>query len=368
MPETPIRLLVISNGLGEDSIGAEIVRRLPPNIVADAYPTLGSGRAYDGVCDIVGPRAHLASAGSRVARGTFARDLRGGLLTTIGPGIAFARRTRGQYDRILVIGDFVGVLGAWLTGLRNLVYVDVYKSGYGSPYLGIERAIIARACRTVFSRHPDLAAALQSSGVDARAAGNVMMDTIPRAGIDPTPWRTRARAVTLLPGSRGETAANFALQAEALRRLPPNLMPDVFLALAPGTDRAALAAAAALTADGDRLVGDLDIHVAEGALGDLVEASDVVLTQAGTATIQALGLGRPVVSFTRATDRAKRHRDEQAFFGDSRILVRDAAGALSDALAALLADDPDRARRGAIGRERIGPPGAIDAIIAELAK
>ncbi len=367
-PQAPTRLLVISNGIGEDSIGAEIVRRLPPNIVAHAYPTLGAGHAYAGVCDIVGPRADLASAGSRVAKGTFRRDLRGGLLRTIGPGIAFARRARRDYDRMLVIGDFVGVLGAWLTGLRGLIYIDVYKSGYGSPYLAIERAIIARTCRTVFCRHPTLAAALKASGVDARAAGNVMMDTISRSGIDPRPWRTRARAVTLLPGSRDQTAANFALQVEALRRLPRDLVPDIFLALAPGTDRGALASAAGLSASGDRLTGDLDIHVAEGALGDLVDASDVVLSQAGTATIQSLGLGRPVISFTRPTDRAKRHRDEQALFGDSRILVRDDAAELSQALASLLGDDADRARRGAIGRERIGPPGAIYAIIAELVR
>lgn len=368
MPEAPIRLLVISNGIGEDSIGAEIVHRLPANIVAHAYPTLGSGLAYAGVCEIVGPRAQLASAGSRVARGTLARDLRGGLLRTIGPGIAFARRARRDYDRILVIGDFVGVLGAWLTGLRGVTYIDVYKSGYGSPYLGIERAIIARTCRTVFCRHPELAASLEASGVDARAAGNVMMDTIARAGIDARAWRKRPHAVTLLPGSRGETADNLALQAKALRRLPAELLPDIFLALAPGTDRAALAMATDLKLRGDKLIGDLDIQIAEGALGDLVEASDAVLSQAGTATIQSLGLGRPVISFTRPTDRAKRHRDEQALFGESRLLVRDDPDEISRALAGLLSNDADRSRRGAIGRERIGRPGAIDAIIAEISR
>ena len=61
-------LLIISNGIGEDSVGAELARRLPPSIRASAYPTLGSGAHYDGVCEIVGPRATLASAGSRVAQ------------------------------------------------------------------------------------------------------------------------------------------------------------------------------------------------------------------------------------------------------------------------------------------------------------
>jgi len=362
------RLLVISNGHGEDSIGAAIVRRLPSTIAVSAYPTLGSGGSYDGVCAIVGPRAHLRSSGSRVARGTFAGDVRAGLLSTILPGIAFARRARRDYDEFLVVGDFVGVLGCWLSGIRNIVWVDVYKTGFGRGYGGIERRIIARTCRMVFVRHQSLADDLRRAGVDARAAGNVMMDTIPRTGVDLAPLRSHPLAVTLLPGSRAQTADNFALQVEALRRLPEALAPNVFLALAPGVDPQPLADAARLALKGDRMLGDTTVLIVRGALGDLVDASDVVLSQAGTATVQTLGLGKPVISFTRPNDRMSRHRDESALFGDARILVKDDPAELSMSLASLLSDAQGRTRRGTIGRERIGPPGAMDAIIAEVAR
>jgi uncharacterized protein (TIGR03492 family) len=362
----PTTLLIISNGIGEDSVGAELARRLPPSIRAFAYPTLGSGAHYDGVCEIVGPRATLASAGSRVARGTIARDVRGGLLATVPPGLAFMRRARSAYDRVLVIGDFIGVGGCFLTGIRNVTYVDVYKSGYGRPYLGIERWVIRQTCRTVFSRHPSLAESLRQSGVDARAVGNVMMDTIPRSGFDARSLRTRPLAVTLLPGSREATAENFALQVAALRKVPETLRPDVFLALAGGVAPEALADASGLTWTGLGFTGDLTVHAARGALGDLVENSDVVLSQAGTATIQSIGLGRPVISFIRPGDRMRRHDDESRLFGESRLLVRNDAGEIASALTALLQDDADRARRGAIGRDRIGGPGAIDRIIETL--
>jgi uncharacterized protein (TIGR03492 family) len=347
-------------------VGAELVRRLPPSIRAAAYPTLGAGAAYDGICEVVGPRAELASAGSRVAKGTVAKDLAGGLLRTVPPGLRFMRRVRNTYDRVLVIGDFIGVGGCFLSGIRNVVYVDVYKTGYGRPYLGVERRVIGRTCRTVFCRHPALAASLRAGGVDARAVGNVMMDTIPRAGVDVSAPRTRPTAVTLLPGSRGQTAANFALQVEAIRRLPEALRPDVFLALANGVDVAALAEAAGLTWDGTAIAGDVPVQVARGALGDLVEGSDVVLAQAGTATIQSLGLGRPVISFTRPGDRMKRHRDESRLFGEARILVANDADAIAGPLAELLGNAEERQRRGAVGRERIGGPGAIDEIIGAL--
>ena len=175
------RVLFISNGIGEDSVGAEIIKRLPAGIDVEAYPTLGSGRHYEGVCRIVGPRAELASQGSRVDSGTVARDIATGGLATIPPGLAFMRWAARAYDHHVVIGDFIGVAGCWLSAIRGITYLDVYKTGYGRPYAALERWIIGQTCRTVFSRSRRLADSLVATGVDARAAGNVMMDTIARA-------------------------------------------------------------------------------------------------------------------------------------------------------------------------------------------
>ena len=371
------RLLVISNGIGEDSVGAEIVRRLPKSVSADAYPTLGDGRFYAGVCRIVGPRARLASEGSRVDSGTLVRDVAAGGLSTIPPALSFLRKARDNYDTVLVVGDFIGVGACWLAGLRGIVYLDVYKTGHGRLYSFIERQVIRSACRTVFTRSPRLADPLNAMGIDARAAGNVMMDTIPSGDYDARRRRLRPKAVTLLPGSRETTAENFALQIEAITLMPDALRPDVFVAVAGGIDPHDLATAASLFfhpptsgegADLGRLSGrGLHVHLARGALRQLVEASDLVLSQAGTATIQALGLGRPVITFVRPTDRRKRFIEENRLFGEARETVQADAVALASASERLLADANERKRRGELGAARIGGPGVIDQIIAALA-
>ena len=46
---------------------------------------------------------------------------------------------------------------------KNFIYLDVYKTGYGRPYSGLEKAIIARTCRRVFNRSPALADLLDDS-------------------------------------------------------------------------------------------------------------------------------------------------------------------------------------------------------------
>jgi uncharacterized protein (TIGR03492 family) len=113
--------------------------------------------------------------------------------------------------------------------------------------------------------------------------------------------------------------------------------------------------------------GELTIHMARGgAMGNLLEACDIVLSQAGTATVQALGLGKPALTFINPRDRRSRFTDEQGLFGEARIVVPAEAGAMATALRSLLVDEEERRRLANIGRQRIGGPGAMQAILDTL--
>jgi uncharacterized protein (TIGR03492 family) len=367
------RLLFVSNGYGEDSIAAEIIRLLPEGVAAEAYPTIGEGLAYRNVCALVGPRARIASEGWRNVRGSLLRDLLTGAPATILPGLAFGRHIRRHYDRVVVVGDIVGVAGCFASGIGGIVYLDVYKTGYGRLYSPLERWLIRQTTEMAFCRSDRLAAPLRGAGVNARCVGNVMMDTISYGEYDFAARRRRPTAVTLLPGSRQFTVESFALQIAAVRLLSATKRPDIFLAAAGSVSLEALAKGAGLTVkgpvtgeagDGGALIDDdLVVHVARGSAGNLIEGADVVLSQAGTATVQALGLGRPVVTFINRRDRRSRVADETALFGEARMTLPPDAGGIAAPLERLL-DSPDERRRlGEIGRTRIGGPGAIHAII-----
>ncbi len=371
------RLLFISNGHGEDSIAAAIIAALPDTVTACAYPMIGAGAAYANVCPIVGPRAALASQGWRNVKGSLRRDIATGGLMVLPPAWRFLRASRGQYDHVVVVGDMVGVLFCLATGNRNLTYLDVYKTGAARLYSFLEVQAIKRTCSTVFCRADNLAATLRAARINAHCVGNVMMDTLPIGDYDAAARRSHRLAVTLLPGSRALTAESFCLQVDALRRLRPDERPDVFLALAGGVDLETMARQAGLrrTMIPGREAGDLGtlsgggltIHVAQGnVMGNLLAESDLVLSQAGTATIQALGLGKPAITCINPRDRRSRFRDEQNLFGEARVVVEASVEELSAALRRLLTDDSERNRLGVIGRERIGPKGALAKIIASL--
>ncbi|HTM78621.1 MAG TPA: hypothetical protein VL133_13455, partial [Devosia sp.] len=170
-----LRYLFISNGHGEDAIAAAIIRQMPAGSSIEAYPMIGAGNAYTAACPLVGPRATLASEGWRNVKGSLRRDIATGGLGTVPPALRFLRKVRGRYDRVVVVGDMVGVLACLATGHRGIFYLDVYKTGAARLYSGLERWAIKQTCKTVFCRADNLAGMLQAIGVDARCAGNVMM-------------------------------------------------------------------------------------------------------------------------------------------------------------------------------------------------
>ncbi len=371
-----LRLLFIANGNGEDSVAAEIIGQLPDEFHADVYPVIGDGAAYSGLCECVGPRARVPSEGWRHEKGSVARDIRGGMFAMVWPAIRFLKAARGRYDRVIVVGDMVGPLFSLLAGLEIDIYLDVFKVGQAHRYLGIEKWILRRVARKTFNRDDILASSLRAAGIDAQSAGNVMMDTVPRGSYDMAGRCRHDYAVTLMPGSREWTGESLRLQVQALTRLPTHLAPDIFLALAGGIDPERLAAETGLefvppqgdeASDAGTLSGEgLIVHLARGVVGNLVEGSDLVLSQAGTGTQQALGLGKPVITFNRAGNRKKRMRDEQALMGEARRLMPEDADAVAGEMAHLLSDPGLRARLGRIGRARLGGPGTIAAVIEAL--
>lgn len=362
-------ILIVSNGYGEDAVGAALAAALA-SVPAVVYPLVGMGRAY-GDLPVLSPRRNLPSEGFglRGAWSALWADLRAGAVRHWMEQRRTLSRRRGAHDLVVAIGDVYGLWMAARAG-RPLVFVATAKSVYNEPYRPWERRLMRALTQRVYARDQATAEGLVQAHVPATWVGNPLMDTIPPGG-DPPPLLPGRPVVTLLPGSRMEAYDNLPLLlplCEAVgRQIPVNFL----CALAPTVDWGRMvnvARGAGWKAAGDEVTSAGAAIRRTGEFGAALRAAVVVVGLAGTANEQAAGLGKPVVAFPGPGPQYTRRfmALQQRLLGDALVSTpgwREAA----DEVVRLLSDQDECRRRGESGRLRMGPPGAVQRIAAELA-
>jgi uncharacterized protein (TIGR03492 family) len=378
------RLLVLSNGAGEDAIAAHILRRLPESVQASVVccPLVGQGMALQPY-ELVGPRVTPPSEGLfRESIGLAVADLLQGVLLGHLRQLRFLRSRRTAFALTVAVGDLFPVLWAGVAGLRPLLFVGTAKSVYHHPYSWPERSLLRHFCQLSLVRDQATAERLTAQSVNARWQGNAMMDEVVPSG-RPLPLAGEGPLLTLLPGSRQEAPNVLPFQLDAVSHLRRRCGPlRAAVAAAPGCQVEELTSISRqqgwslFSCPGEGALGllerdGLSVPILRGRLGDLLLESQLALGQAGTANEQAAGAGVPVVAFDTRAGRGLRwyRKRQKGLLGDAVTVLPQNLEAMTNELAELLTNPQERARRGLIGKERMGPPGGAQRMadtIAEL--
>ena len=319
-------VLLLSNGHGEDLSGALIGAGLiAEGVAVEALPLVGHGTAYRqrGI-RVIGRTRECSTGGLGFTslRGQLSELLEGQVAHVLGNLLVLIRR-RNRHSLVVAVGDVVAVLGAWLGGRRSAVYLVAYSSHYeGALRLPWPCGWLLRrkTVQAIWSR--DVLTAQDLSGQLRRPVtflGNPFLDAA--LGPDPAPppeaqiSQTTSTPSTppllaLLPGSRlPEAAQNLELMVQMLTLLPQALQQPGRLrlqaALVPGLDAELLQTLGARRGwqwmGPNRLRhGHLVLDLVWSNLTAVLADSDLVLAMAGTATEQAVGLGRPVLQLVGA--------------------------------------------------------------------
>jgi uncharacterized protein (TIGR03492 family) len=395
----PPRLLVLSNGHGEDLIALRVLEALAerrPGLEMLVLPLVGEGRVFAaaetaGALRRYGPRLPLPSGGfsNQSLRGLL-RDLAAGLPLLSWKQWRLVRRWGQGGEPILAVGDLLPLLLAWAGGGRygfigtpksdhtwasppppgwgGTALADAYHRLKGSEWDPWEWALMGSVrCRLVAVRDELTAAGLRRHGVAASAPGNPMMDGLGHA---PLPaWLVGQRRLLLLPGSRlPEALGNLERLLAAL----PALGPPTTVLLATGSAPSAANLAAPLQRHGFAAAPipissgaaaawrrrQLRLLLGPGRFAEWAGWAEVGLATAGTATEQLVGLGVPALSLPGPGPQFKAGfaRRQSRLLGGA-VQPCHSAAELGNRLAALLNDPAERRRLGWIGQVRMGPAG-----------
>lgn len=308
------RLLLLSNGHGEDLSGALLGQALKAQgHSVEALPLVGRGNPYsEAAIPLVGRTREFSTGGLGYTtfRGRLTELIQGQVIYLLSRLLRLLRNA-GRYDLVVVIGDVIPVMAAWLCHRPVATYLVAYSSHYEGrlrlPW-PCGSCLKSQRFKAVFSR--DALTALDLSEQLKREVvfvGNPFMDSV----LSPSQRLPYAkRRLGLLPGSRRpELEHNLLLLLGVIDQIPLSqhrpgaLEIDLALVGALGDDplhnlaqshgwslvREQGSFPARLEKDGRQ------IQVRRQGFNSVLLSSDLLLCMAGTAAEQAVGMAKPVL-------------------------------------------------------------------------
>lgn len=389
-------LLILSNGHGEDLLAAKLalqIRELAPEIELQSLPVVGEG------APLVQAGLPLLYPGRSFPSGGFVRSGLSYLLADIRAGFWQHWRNQGRALRkvapavklTLAVGDSVLLYLSRRHLKKPLIFVPTAKSNYIRPHLPFEVRWMQETAALVFPRDAYTAEALAGQEVPARFVGNLMMDSIDLHGYDLGLEDYGADqglppVIGVLPGSRDEAYQNFTLLAQAAEVYANKYGKAAFpVALAGNIEAERLSCrlieegwvAKPETSPGVSAAfskGKAYLLLCQGAFGDILYRSDLVLGLAGTGNEQAAGLGRPVVTFTGLGSQftPKFVAAQKKLLGSAVSVVYGsdpkappAPELVANELQRILTNPEVKAEMVKTGQKRMGGPGGVRAMAQE---
>ena len=304
-----MRVLVVSNGQGEDSIGRRLIEAMGDVHRPIIVPLVGEGQHYAGH-EVALRQPALPSGGFIRSFGDLLGDIRAGLIGHIKQQFATVKAQLTAAERCIVIGDVYALLVAVAGGARDVTFLPTAKSDRFMSHSLLECWLMRKTCAAVFTRDQETADSLAKMAVPAHYAGNVMMDLAP-----PTTTFDSPPYIGILPGSREEAYANFGCIMRHLEAVDPTV--PALISLPP-------------TLSEDRLRAEYGgprelLFCTE--LSAVIAHSSVIVGLAGTANEQAAYYGRPVICFegTGPQTTAMRFAEQQKLMQENIFFYDDTA-------------------------------------------
>ena len=398
-----MKLLVLSNGHGEDVIAIRIIERLQQNIPKlelMALPIVGSGYAYKKLnIPLIGRVQQMPSGGFIYKGGKpLWQDLRGGLIQLTMEQLKLVRQWGKTGGYILAVGDIVPLLFAWLSK-AEYAFVGTARSEYylrdetnwlpqtswlerkvNSVYMPWERWLMSRQrCRGVFPRDSLTTEVLQQWAIPAYDLGNPMMDGLTAKTQAKT---SRELDILLLPGSRmPEALRNWQKILVAvwytIKTLPQEQL-KFNAAIAPALDLKVFMLDAvtqgwqikikqpqSVTLTKDRYT----LILTQEHNQEFFQQADIAIAMAGTATEQFVGLGKPAVIFPgEGPQFTPAFAEAQSRLLGCSIVMVPSADRVGKAIADLIYDEALLKQIALNGQRRMGSAGAASRIAAWLQK
>lgn len=375
------RIVLISNGHGEDIIGAALAQELRAlGYTLQAVPLVGRGGVYEEAgFAVLGPRQEMPSGGFALqSLAAIWADLKAGWVSMSLAHYRAVKEAARAAAATLVVGDVYALLVGHFMGRPPLFLMQCRSSlrawqrqGWSRPYSALERFLMRRAVG-VYPREPEGEYWLRAHGVPhACYLGNPMLDAL-----EGVPLELKPPYLLLLPGSRSDAYESLPKMLGACRLLSDTgLTPVVAWAglslegwsggegwrLEP-TERQEGITHTLNHPDGTR------VYLSQGAFRDCILGAKVAISTSGTAAEQAAGYGVPLVGFPTGGPQYTPAfaAQQKRLLCEALLLVEPHPEAIAQGVRQFWGSPELLGQARAAGRAAMGVPGAARRIAQEI--
>ncbi|MDN5368099.1 MAG: tetraacyldisaccharide 4-kinase [Thermovirga sp.] len=363
------KVVVASNGYGEDAIGALLAGKLKkelPHAEVMAFPLVGRGKEYEEAgIKVCAPPYEMPSEGViKYHLKDLLRDLKRGLLRNLSEQMKVWASLRGKIRTVLCVGDVYLLLNVlWGQGTTPVLMATA-KTEKNRGHFSLEYLVLRRRARCVWTRDKETRDKMIKRKVNAVYCGNPIMDL---AGDNVCEegkfWEEGLPGVLLLPGSRRRAYQDVKMLLEAAELVNKKVRCRFVMVLAATIDEETLLR----SLDGWKRLeegmlvspsGNTKVILTRERVGTVARGAKLVIGLGGTANQICAGLGVPVVSILE-----KGKLVQKKLLGESEVLVEPSSEALSREVLAILEDNTRRMKMSRAGVSMMGPSGAVEDVV-----
>ena len=363
------KIIVASNGYGEDSIGVMLAKKLRRRFRESeiwAFPLVGRGDAYikEGFEVKSAPSVTPSGGVLKYSLKDLLGDMRAGLLKHVRAQLGDWRKIAKSIRTPICVGDVYLLLHTlWGSGARPL-FAATAKTVYLSGHWRLERALINKFTLRTWTRD---AKSAEQLGDNAVYSGSPIMDLLYEdenydSGKIYSP--EFGDVILLLPGSRLRACKDVKLLLDAAEILSSQGESKFRMVLAPTlpvkeflTSCESYGWKVSITHD-SLIKNGINIELTSRSIASSTQGVKILLGLGGTANQLCAGLGIPVISIDE-----KGKRVQKKLLGDSEILTENNPEALAECALRVLRDKELYSFMSNSGRTRMGSTGALDDIV-----
>ncbi len=308
------KIVIFTNGYGEDSIAISIIKRLKANYMIQGFPMVGDGLLFksEGISLIYSGK-RLPSGGLSLREDfiSFIKDIRHGLFLEFLKIVKKMRDLSLYHFYPIVIGDFYPLFLVYFFAKKRPFFILTSKTKRIKPFSSFEVFLLKTMSVKVFVRDRETEIFLKKYGIDAIYLGNPVIREIGK-NVGRLPFLKKNKlSILFLPGSRNDVYKNAFYMIKIIDALTEFGRSDSFNFLFHLSNSTSFEKFLSLfpeqwikrNIENEKIYNIQDkergiqIFLIKDAFDEALKSSSLVVGLSGTANEQSAAEGKPVIAF-----------------------------------------------------------------------